>query len=70
MTRFSDQGVPVQTSANSLTATMLLRIGAWGMVALTLLFLLNNFLIFWMDWPGPLVFSAHQGWFDPEILLE
>ena len=37
------------------------------MVAIVWLFLLNNFLIFWMDWPGILALFAHQGWFgvDP-----
>ena len=52
----------------SCVVTLLLRAGAWGMVALVLLFLLNNFLIFWMDWPGPWALSAHQGWFGLEPL--
>ncbi|GIS91427.1 MAG: hypothetical protein CM1200mP20_14680 [Pseudomonadota bacterium] len=70
MTRISDQREPVRASASSLKVTLLLRMGAWGMVSLTLLFLFNNYLIFWMDWPGPLVFSAHQAWFGLEPLSQ
>lgn len=55
-------------SAENQAVTLLLRSSAWGMVALALLFLLNNFLIFWMDWPGPLALAAHQGWFGLEPL--
>ncbi len=45
------------------TSGLLFRIAAGVMVALVLLFLLNNYLIFWRGWPGVLNFSAHQGWF-------
>ena len=41
----------------------LLRFLALSMVALTLLFLLNNVLTFWHGWPGLLGFFGHQGWF-------
>ncbi len=41
----------------------LLRLAAGVMVAAVLLFLLNNYLVYWHDWPGPLFFFAHQGWF-------
>lgn len=33
-----------------------------GIVALALLFLINNYLIFWHGWPGPLGYLAHYGW--------
>ena len=49
-------------SAENQAVTLFLRSSAWGMVALVWLFLLNNFLIFWMDWPGILALFAHQGW--------
>ena len=49
-------------SAENQAVTLFLRGSAWGMVALVWLFLLNNFLIFWMDWPGILALFAHQGW--------
>ena len=49
-------------SAENQAVTLFLRASAWGMVALAWLFLLNNFLIFWMDWPGILALFAHQGW--------
>lgn len=55
-------------SAENQTVTLFLRSSAWGMVAIVWLFLLNNFLIFWMDWPGILALFAHQGWFGVEPL--
>ncbi len=34
------------------------RLFAWGMIAAIFAFLLNNYLIYWQDWPGPLtIFS-------------
>ena len=63
MISFSNWSTQDQTSAASHAVTLWLRASAWGMVALVLLFLLNNFLIFWWDWPGVLALSAHQGWF-------
>ena len=63
MISFSNRSTQDQTSAASHAVTLWLRASAWGMVALVLLFLLNNFLIFWWDWPGVLALSAHQGWF-------
>ena len=41
----------------------LLRVFTWLMVSLTLLFLFNNYLIFWRGWPGLWNFFAHQEWF-------
>ncbi len=38
------------------------------MVVLVVLFLFNNYLIFWRGWPGVLSFSAHQGWFGIQPL--
>jgi TRAP-type mannitol/chloroaromatic compound transport system permease small subunit len=55
-------------SAENQTVTLFLRSSAWAMVALVWLFLLNNFLIFWMDWPGILALFAHQGWFGVDSL--
>ena len=54
--------------AESQAVTLFLRASAWGMVALVWLFLLNNFLIFWMDWPGILALFAHQEWFGVDPL--
>ena len=34
------------------TGTQSLRIFAWVMVAATMVYLVNNFLMFWMGWPG------------------
>ena len=41
----------------------LLRMFSWLIVSLTLLFLVNNYLIFWRGWPGLWNFFAHQEWF-------
>jgi len=38
------------------------RILANAIVVVTLVFLFNNYLIFWLDWPGALTFLAHKGW--------
>lgn len=55
-------------SANGGSLPALLRIFALSVVGLGLLFVLNNFLIFWLDWPGLQNFYAHQGWFGYEPL--
>lgn len=41
----------------------LLRFFALSMVALTLLYLINNVLTFWWGWPGLLGFLGDRGWF-------
>ena len=48
------------TIPNSLWVPRLLRIFAWSTVSLTLLFLVNNYLIFWKGWPGLWKFFAHH----------
>ena len=48
------------TIPNSLWVPRLLRIFAWSTVSLTLLFLVNNYLIFWRGWPGLWKFFAHH----------
>ncbi len=40
-----------------------LRIFAFSMVALGLVFVFSNYLNFWRDWPGLPDFFAHMGWF-------
>lgn len=44
------------------------RAFCWSSVALTLIFVLNNFLIFWMDWPGFLTLLDHLGIFGESSL--
>ena len=44
-------------------AGFFLRVFSWLMVSLTLLFLVNNYLIFWRGWPGLWNFFANQEWF-------
>ncbi|MEH6823627.1 MAG: TRAP transporter small permease subunit [Motiliproteus sp.] len=41
---------------------LLVRICAGAVVATALVFLLNNYLTFWREWPGLINFLAHQGW--------
>lgn len=48
-------------------ADLAIRAVALTIVTITLLFLVNNYLIFWRDWPGIVNFFSNQGWFgfDP-----
>lgn len=41
---------------------LLARIFSGSIVATTLLFILNNYLTFWVDWPGVPAFILHEGW--------
>jgi TRAP-type mannitol/chloroaromatic compound transport system permease small subunit len=47
--------------------TTYLRIAALSTAALSVIFVANNFLIFWWGWPGLNVFFAHLGlfWLEP-----
>lgn len=47
-------------------ADLVLRAAALTVVAVALAFLVNNYLIFWRDWPGITNFFAQQGWFGLE----
>ena len=42
---------------------MLARIFAGTIVVITLVFLFNNYLIFWLEWPGSITFLEHKQWF-------
>ena len=55
---------------------IVLRIACWYVAGATLIFLFNNYLIFWRDWPGLATFFAYQGWLgenrdamDPSLAL-
>jgi len=39
----------------------IIRIFCWSVVSGTLVFALNNYLIYWLDWPGMVVFLGHLG---------
>jgi len=41
----------------------LMRVFAWSMTVTALMFLFNDYLIFWRDWPGFLNFLGDRGWF-------
>jgi TRAP-type mannitol/chloroaromatic compound transport system permease small subunit len=47
---------------------LLIRIFALSVVAVMLIFLINNYLNFWQKWPGLPAFFANQGWFGLELL--
>ncbi len=48
-------------------AITLIRVFSYGMIAFLALYLINNYLVFWREWPGVSVFFTHHGWilFDP-----
>lgn len=48
--------------------SLLLRTVAVSMVAITLLYLINNYLSVWQQWPGLPTLFAHYGWFGSETL--
>jgi len=52
------------------TWVLITRAFAHYMIALVLLFLLNDYLIMWQEWPGVLVFIGHQGWFGASPTTE
>lgn len=43
-------------------SAMLWRYFAIGMTLVTLLFLINNYLIHWRNWPGMILYLGHIGW--------
>ncbi len=47
---------------------LLIRIFALSVVAVMVIFLINNYLNFWQKWPGLPSFFANQGWFGLELL--
>ena len=47
---------------------LLIRIFAVSIVAIMLLFLVNNYLNFWRQWPGLPALLSHYGWFGLEAL--
>ena len=57
------EGAFMQTPVSALT-----RIFCWSSVTLTLMFILNNYLIFWQDWPGFMTLVDHLGIFGPSSL--
>lgn len=46
---------------NATSATQALRMFAWGTVATTFAFLLNNYLNYWQGWPGPQALFTGKG---------
>jgi TRAP-type mannitol/chloroaromatic compound transport system permease small subunit len=47
---------------------LVIRAFTVSIVAIVLLFLFNNYLNFWRQWPGLPSFFSHQGWFGLEAL--
>ena len=49
----SDQTIPAGADALPMTTgAWAMRVFAWFMVAATFVYLINNWLMFWLDWPG------------------
>ncbi len=53
---------------DSSLAPLALRAFALSVVAFSFLYILNNYLIFWRDWPGLANLFAHMGWFGFDAL--
>ena len=49
--------------ASNTFSGLLFRVMAGSMVAITLMFLFNVYLTFWLGWPSFMSFLADQGWF-------
>ena len=47
---------------NQDSLSTLVRAFSFAMVAVTILFLINNVLIFWFDWPGMFRLFGQWGW--------
>ncbi|MEJ2016035.1 MAG: TRAP transporter small permease subunit [Limibacillus sp.] len=67
---------PMRGAGGSSTLDLVLRIACWYVAGATLMFLLNNYLIFWRGWPGLATFFSYQGWLgenstpmDPSLAL-
>ena len=60
----------VSATADSSGATLgrVLRIAALSTAAVAIVFTLNNYLIFWQDWPGLANLFSHLAWFGAEPL--
>ena len=63
----SNAATETPTSGPS-TINFLTRTFAISTAAVLLLFLINNYLNFWQQWPGVPAFFSHQGWFGTEAL--
>jgi len=64
--------LPSETTKNQVPGPnaiyLLIRIFAFSVVAVMLIFLINNYLNFWQQWPGLPSFFSNQGWFGLEPL--
>ena len=66
MTTESTRSITMNNVANGKTISMALRISAYVAAMLAILFVVNNFLIFWAEWPGVYNLFAHLGLFGFE----
>jgi len=55
-------------ATGSKAVNLLIRIFALSVVAVMLIFLINNYLNIWREWPGLPTFFSNQGWFGLERL--
>jgi TRAP-type mannitol/chloroaromatic compound transport system permease small subunit len=64
----ADRALP--HAANHKITVLAIRTLAVSIVAVMLVFLINNYLNFGLQWPGMPTFFAHQGWFGLEALRD
>lgn len=57
-------------TVNQKVTVLVIRTLAVSIVAVMLVFLINNYLNFGLQWPGLPTFFAHQGWFGLEALRD
>ena len=67
-TEKSFDDAPESHASDHTVIVLLIRIVAASIVAFMALFLVNNYLNVWWEWPGLPSFFAHQGWFGLEAL--
>lgn len=53
----------MDTSTGRVAGDIIIRTFACVIVAFALIFVFNNYLIHWMQWPGALTFLQHKQWF-------
>ena len=64
----SSNTIPTNNVLKHSAIILVMRAFAVSIVTIMLLFLLNNYLNFWRQWPGLPAFFAHHGWFGLEAL--
>lgn len=68
-----DNGMPSREQDSVFNAEILVRWFGWSMLAILVVFLLNNYLTYWQDWPGAFPFgngsSFARAWVQSGLYL-